>query len=180
MGEIIKLLDKSIVVNINDQGSLHALGLGHVCDAIVSNRSAVSKLNLSRNHFDFEKALILAGLMQNVCLHVAEKHSLLKDLILQTCQMNNEEVASLFRGLSSNNTLKGLDLSDNKFTSEALGQIAEPMRENKTLIKLILDGNNLQGIGKTPFFSLTNIKNMQIEQTNLDDEDIEALVKRLS
>lgn len=74
-------------------------------------------MELSNNRIDIERASLLAGLMQNLCLNHNENRSTLKEIVLKKCQMTNDDIIALLRGLSTNNTIKIMDLADNHFTA---------------------------------------------------------------
>ncbi len=117
-------------------------------------------------YFSFKNCQNLSKQILNYIVFIISNLSNLKILDLESNRLNNEQIKILSNGLKDNKTIIALILSNNKISSEGGFYLADALLENDTIAQLYLTKNNISNDG------LKSILNVITKKKKLNVLDI--------
>ncbi|XP_074071403.1 NACHT, LRR and PYD domains-containing protein 12-like [Macrotis lagotis] len=143
----------------------------------LGRNESLKNLDLSRNSFMDEAIEILCKALEN-------PNCKIETLSLETCDLTPRNFQNLFSAISSNESLKNLDLSRNSFEERGIELLCQALgSQNCKIEELSLSDCFLTTTCSQNFFSALgrneSLKNLDLSRNSFMDEAIEILCKAL-
>ena len=172
--------------------------------SFINNTSRLVSLDLSQTNLNekaiefisekMDKSIILRILnlsnnnLSQACIYLKKlliKETNIKVLKLVSCNIS-ENINLIFQGLCKNGNIETFDISNNKFTNKntiLLYDILDFFKENKKVINLILDNNNINDITMSYIIKGIeinhSIKKLSLKDNYITNEHIDKLINSI-
>ena len=147
--------------------------------------SALSKKFTKVKKLLFNSSSLPTGSIKQVIYALAHTDTSLEGLFLWKVPITDDDVICLSKGISNNQTLKILDLSNCDITDKGVQSICEGVAKNQTLTMLALSNNlRITSASTSAIVELiktsTSLQILYLRNTSLNDDDIKKISTALT